>query len=190
MKLLLTLTLSALALNASITLPENFKTSFVQTITNDKGNVITYNGDVVFKSMQERYTDASTGAVQTFTRSLFKWDYTSPSRKEVCTDGVQLIVVDHDLEQVSNYMVEEGINLEAILNVAQKITNTTYKATYKEREYMITLDNRKQLSKIVYVDGLDNGVKIIFNNMNYDEPSFDMKLLECNAPQEYDIIEG
>ena len=189
MKLLLTLSLLAVTLNASITLPDNFRTSFVQTITNDNGKVIKYDGDVVFKNMKENISNMD-GTVQSFTRSLFKWDYTSPTKKEVCTDGVQLIVVDHDLEQVSNYMVDEGINLEAILNVAQKITNNTYKASYKDTEYIITLDNTQQLNKIVYVDGLDNGVKIIFNNMIYNESSFDIKLLECDAPKEYDIIEG
>jgi len=87
-------------------------------------------------------------------------------------------------------MVNEGIDLESILKVAQKITNVDYKATYKETEYIITLDNSEQLSKIVYVDNLDNGVKIIFNNMNYNSTSFDVKKLECQAPKEYDIIEG
>jgi len=189
MKLLLTLSALVVTLNASITLPDNFNTNFTQTITNDNGKVINYNGDLIFKNMKESITNLD-GTAQSFSRSLFKWNYTSPTKKEVCTDGVQLIVVDHDLEQVSNYMVDEGINLEAILNVAQKITNDTYKASYKETEYIITLDNSQQLSKIVYVDGLDNGVKIIFNNMNYNQSSFDVKLLECDAPTEYDIIEG
>jgi outer membrane lipoprotein carrier protein len=189
MKLLLTLSLLVVTLNASITLPDNFKTSFVQTITNDKGKVIKYDGNVVFKNMKENISNLD-GSVQSFNRSLFKWDYTSPTKKEVCTDGVQLIVVDHDLEQVSNYMVDEGINLEAILNVAQKITNNSYKASYNDTEYIITLDNNQQLSKIVYVDGMDNGVKIMFNNMRYNQASFDITLLECDAPTEYDIIEG
>jgi outer membrane lipoprotein-sorting protein len=98
-------------------------------------------------------------------------------------------VVDHDLEQVSNYMVDEGINLEAVLNVAEKITSTDYKATYKEVEYLISVDTENQLNKIVYVDNLDNGVKIMFNNIQYNT-NIDINLLECQAPQEYDIIEG
>ena len=189
MKLLLTLSVLVATLNASITLPDNFKTDFIQTITNDNAKVIKYTGNVVFKNMKEKINNMD-GSTQSFSRSLFKWSYLSPTKKEVCTDGVQLIVVDHDLEQVSNYMVDEGINLEAILNVAKKITNNTYQASYKETEYIITLDNTQQLSKIVYVDGLDNGVKIIFNNMRYNEALFDVKLLECDTPEEYDIIEG
>ncbi len=189
MKLLLTLLTLAMALHAEITLPDNFEAKFKQSITNDQGKVIKYDGNVLFKKTTESFFD-NTGIEQSYSRSLFKWNYTSPTKKEVCTDGVQLIVIDHDLEQVSNYMVDEGIDLEGILKVAQKITNVDYKATYKETEYIITLDNKQQLSKIVYVDNLDNGVKIIFNNMNYNNTSFDVKKLECQSPQEYDIIQG
>ena len=189
MKLLLTLLTLAIALQAEIMLPNNFETNFKQSITNDQGKVIKYNGDVVFNKITESFF-ANDGAENSYSRSLFKWNYTSPTKKEVCTDGVQLVVVDHDLEQVSNYMVDEGIDLESIVKVAQKITNIDYKATYKETEYIITLDKNEQLHKIVYVDNLDNGVTIIFDNMNYNNTSFDVKKLECHAPQEYDIIQG
>jgi len=189
MKLVLTLSVLIMALNAEITLPNNFETDFQQSITNDKGKVIKYNGNVLFQNTKESFFNSS-GAEQNYSNSLFKWNYSSPTKKEVCTDGVQLVVVDHDLEQISNYVVDEGINLEAILKVAQKITNVDYKATYKETEYIITLDKNEQLSKIVYVDNLDNGVKIIFNNMTYNSTSFDATKLECQAPKGYDIIEG
>jgi len=174
MKLFITLSALVLMLHANITLPQSFESNFQQTITNDKGKVIEYNGSVLFQNQD---------------RSLFKWNYTYPTKKEVCTDGISLRVVDHDLEQISNYFVDEGINLEAILNVAQKISVTDYKATYKEVEYFISVDIKNQLSKIVYVDNLDNRVKIIFNNIYYNT-AIDMKRLECQAPQEYDIIEG
>ncbi len=189
MKLLLTLSALAMILQADISLPNNFETDFQQSITNDKGKVIKYDGNVIFNNIKESFSD-NRGVVENYSRSLFKWNYNNPTKKEVCTDGIQLVVIDHDLEQVSNYTVDEGINLEAILKVAQKITNLDYKATYKETEYIITLDNNQQLSKIVYVDNLDNGVKIIFNNMNYNNASFDVTKLECQSPKEYDIIEG
>jgi NAD-dependent SIR2 family protein deacetylase len=98
-------------------------------------------------------------------------------------------VVDHDLEQVADYYIEDNINLEEILKVAQQLSRTTYKATYKEVEYLISLDTSGQLQKIVYTDNLDNGVKIIFKNMNYDATIEDAKL-ECHAPKDYDIIKG
>ena len=189
MKLFISLLLLTTALFANITLPQNFNTNFVQTITNDKGNIIKYNGSVIFKNMTFTMLN-DTGTQEPYSQSLFKWSYTAPTKKEVCTDGIQLIVVDHDLEQVSNYLVDEGINLEKILTVAKQISTTAYQATYKDVEYLITLNKEQQLQQIVYVDNLDNGVKIIFSNMNYNNNSFDDKQLECNAPSDYDIIKG
>lgn len=174
MKLLISLVTLSTLLSADISLPQNFKTDFHQTITNEKGKVIKYDGSVLFKK---------------FNRSLFKWSYTSPTQKEVCTDGTQLIVVDHDLEQVSTYMINDGINLEEILKIANKISNNTYQATYKEVEYLISLDEKEQLEQIVYVDNLDNAVKILFNNMNYNN-TLEENALDCNAPQDYDVIKG
>ena len=86
-------------------------------------------------------------------------------------------------------MVDEGIDLKAILSTAKKISSNNYQASYKDVEYLITLDSKKQLSKIVYVDNLDNRVKILFSNMKYNGV-FDTNLLECTAPKEYDIIKG
>lgn len=174
MKSLILLSTFLITLNAQVILPNSFQSNFEQTITSDSGQIINYKGLVYFQDL---------------TQSLFKWNYSEPSKKEVCTDGIQLIVVDHDLEQISNYQVNEGINLQSILNVATKISGQSYKAVYQEIEYLIVLDTLNQLEQIVYTDSLDNNVKIIFNNMNYNV-TLDMSLLECTAPSEYDIIKG
>ena len=189
MKLLIVLSsILFVSLNASISLPSSFSTDFQQTITNDKGKVINYTGHIYFKNMVEAIADDS-GIEHSYARSIFKWNYTSPSKKEVCTDGIQLVIVDHDLEQVASYLVDESIDLKSILSVAQKISSTNYKATYKDVEYLITLDSNSRLSKIIYVDNLENNVKILFSDMNYNK-ILESRLLECNAPQEYDIIKG
>ena len=189
MKILFTLSTLVLMLNASITLPHNFETDFNQTITNDKNKTIYYRGKVTFK--QEHYTIVNeAGDEKEIGSSFFKWNYTHPTQKEVCTDGTQLIVVDHDLEQVSKYLINEGIDLEKILNIAEKISTKDYKATYQDVEYIITLDEKGQLKKIVYVDTLDNGVKIIFEKMQYNIKPFDDKHIKCPDQPDYDVIEG
>jgi outer membrane lipoprotein carrier protein len=178
-----------MSLNAEIELPNNFRADFNQTITNDKGKVIEYQGDVNFKLERQTLTDG-TGYEQNISTKLFKWNYSHPTQKEVCTDGVELTVIDHDLEQVSKYLIDDGIDLEQILKVAIKLSNKDYKATYKEIEYIITLDNAGKLERIVYVDNLDNGVKIIFSNMRYNSNTFNDTSLECKEPTDYDVIEG
>jgi outer membrane lipoprotein carrier protein len=184
-----TISILAISLNGGIVLPNNFETDFNQTITNDKGKIINYSGDVKFKQEITVLFDEN-GAERKISSKLFKWSYKIPTQKEVCTDGVQLIVIDHDLEQVSRYLIDDGLDLEEVLKVAKKISATDYTALYKEIEYLITTDENNRLKKIFYTDNLDNRVKILFENMSYDNKKFDDRGLECEEPQDYDIIEG
>jgi len=189
MKLLYLLSFLSITLNATISLPENFESDFNQTIINPKGKTLLYQGHVRYQHEKEILIDDA-NREETIESHLFRWDYTSPTKKEVCTDGVQLIVLDHDLEQVSRYLISEGINLEEILKVAKQLSSRDYKATYKEVEYLITLDKNEKLQKIFYVDRLDNRVKIEFTQMKYNLKEFDLHQLECTAPTSYDTIEG
>ena len=101
MRLLSLLLLASSLLSASIELPGNFQADFIQKVTNTKNKVITYRGKV-------RFSD----------ETLFKWSYKEPTKKEVCTDGLEVLVVDHDLEQVSAYRISNGINIAQILKKA------------------------------------------------------------------------
>jgi len=94
--------MSIYAFSASITLPENFQAKFTQKITNPKKKVINYSGKVSFSD-----------------KVLLKWEYVKPTKKEVCTNGHDLRVVDHDLEQVSNYRINKGFDLSKILKKAK-----------------------------------------------------------------------
>lgn len=188
MKLLFSLFSLSIMLFAEITLPQNFTTDFHQTITNEKGKVIRYDGKVVFKHQNQIYLN-NLGEETNYSRSLFKWSYEKPTQKEVCTDSTQLIVVDHDLEQVSSYLIEEAMNLDEILKVAQKISTKDYKATYQDVEYLIALDDKGQLEQINYIDNLENSVQIIFKNMNYNTTVNDTALA-CKIPDSYDMIKG
>jgi outer membrane lipoprotein carrier protein len=189
MRFLLTISLVLMFLRAGILLPNNFKSNFTQTITNSKGKVIKYAGDVNFKQERQVFIN-ELNQTEEISSKLFKWSYRTPTKKEVCSDGVQLLVIDHDLEQVSKYLIDDGLDLEEVLKVAQKLTATDYKALYRDVEYLITVDTQNQLKKIFYVDNLDNRVKIVFINMQYNSKSFTNDSLECPINPNYDIIEG
>ncbi len=187
-KILLIISIFAIFLNAGITLPDNFESNFKQTITNDKGKVIKYSGRVYFKADRETFLNQY-NQPEVLSSKLFKWIYSSPTKKDVCSDGTQIIIIDYDLEQISKYLIDDGLDLEKVLNVAQKISNKDYKAVYKNIEYLITMDSHNHLSKIFYVDSLDNKVKILFLNMKYNNPNFNSSNLECPENPNYDIIE-
>jgi len=173
MKLLTLLSLTFSLLLAEINLPENFQADFTQKITNTKQKVITYSGKVRFSNDR-----------------LFKWSYKEPTQKEVCTDGFELLVVDHDLEQVSAFMITKGIDINKILNKATLYSENIYVAEYENKKYTIQVDKRQRLHSIAYYDDLDNKVQIVFKKMKYGKGDLPVKSMKCNYPRDYDMIQG
>jgi len=173
--ILLILIVNIVAFSASITLPENFQAKFTQKITNPKKKVINYSGKVSFSD-----------------KSLLKWEYIKPTKKEVCTNGEDLIVVDHDLEQVSNYRIDKGFDLSKILKKAKAVKDrkTVYLAKYEGKNYTIQTDAKGRLSRVAYFDDLENTVLIIFTKMKYGKGKLKASSMKCNYPKDYDIING
>jgi len=157
---------------ATIELPKNFQADFTQKITNTKGKIIDYRGKVSFSN--ER---------------LFKWSYTQPTKKEVCTNGSELLVVDHDLEQVSSYYIARGIDIAKVLDNAKLHSANIYVAKYENKQYTIQL-NKQKLHSIAYFDDLENKVQIVFKHMKYGKGDLSEKTMKCNYPKDYDMIRG
>ena len=174
MRLLLVVLLAVSTLfGASITLPENFQADFTQKITNAKKKSINYSGKVRFSN-----------------KTLLKWEYLKPTKKEVCTNGTELLVVDHDLEQVSNYLISKGFDLAKILSKAKEHSKNIYVAKYENKNYTIQVDAKQKLQSIAYFDDLDNKVQIVFRKMRYGKGRLDPASMKCNYPKNYDMIRG
>lgn len=168
----LMLSLPKLYAQSSLVLPKSFQAKFEQHITSDKKNKISYVGTIKY-SLQR-----------------FKWSYKIPTKKDVCSSGKELIVVDHGLEQVSRYIVDDGLDLHAIMQQAKLHRKSVYIASYKGTNYTIQIDKQKRLSRIAYRDNLDNNVLIIFEKMRYSNKEISRKNLVCKIPQTYDQIGG
>ena len=173
MKLLFLHLLLSAMIFANIELPENFQADFTQKITNTKGKVIHYSGKVRFSN-----------------EKLFKWSYTEPTKKEVCTNGLELLVVDHDLEQVSAYLIAKGIDIAKVLNKAKVYSKNIYVADYENKKYTIQVDSKQKLHSIAYFDDLDNKVQIVFKHMKYGKGNLPTQSMKCNYPKNYDMIRG
>jgi len=173
MRLLSLLLLALSLLSANIELPDNFQADFTQKITNTKQKVITYSGKV-------RFSDVT----------LFKWSYEEPTQKEVCTNGLELLVVDHDLEQVSAYLISQGIDIAKILKKAILHSDHIYVAEYENKKYTIQVDRKGKLHSIAYYDDLDNKVQIVFKHMKYGKGNLPTQSMKCNYPKNYDMIQG
>jgi len=159
--------------SASISLPENFQAKFTQKITNPKKKVINYSGKVYFSD-----------------HTLLKWEYTKPTKKEVCTNGFELTVVDHDLEQISRYNIDKGFNLTEILKKAKHYKDNIYLAQYQGKQYTIGVDSKSRLQSVSYFDELDNKVQIAFMRVKYGKGKLSPSLLTCKYPKHYDMIKG
>ncbi|WP_309499078.1 LolA-like outer membrane lipoprotein chaperone [Sulfurovum sp.] len=173
MRLSLSLLFASSMLFANVELPENFQAEFTQKITNTKEKVIHYSGKVRFSN-----------------ESFFKWNYEEPTKKEVCTNGLELLVVDHDLEQVSVYLITKGIDIAKILKKAKPHSKNIYVAEYENKKYTIQVDKQQKLHSIAYFDDLDNKVQIVFKHMKYGQVDLPSSTMKCNYPNDYDRIEG
>ncbi len=171
--LLLIVTLGLYVYAASIILPENFQADFTQKITNTKKKSINYSGKVRFSN-----------------KTLLKWEYLEPTKKEVCTDGLELLVVDHDLEQVSTYLINKGFDFAKILKKAKEHSKNVYVAKHENISYTIQVDGKQQLHSIAYFDDLDNKVQIVFKKMKYGKGTLSPESMKCNYPKNYDMIRG
>ncbi|MDD2451406.1 LolA-like outer membrane lipoprotein chaperone [Sulfurovum sp.] len=165
--------LSGILAASPISIPENFKAAFTQRITNPDKKVIHYKGTIRFSGPK-----------------MLKWVYQEPTQKEVCSNGENVTVVDHDLEQVSYYLIEKGFDLAEILKTAKpyKETKTVFIAKYQGRDYTIQVDAKKRLSRVAYYDDLENEVLIIFEKMQYGKGKLPFESMLCEAPASYDVI--
>ena len=171
--LLFVLSMNIFIFAESISVPENFQANFTQKITNPKNKVINYSGKVYFSNT-----------------SKLKWEYRKPTKKEVCTNGLELLVVDHDLEQVSQYNISKGFNLSKILKKAKFHKKNLYLADYNGKKYTIQVDSKNRLQAVAYFDDLDNKVQIAFLKVKYGKGKLSSKKMICNYPKAYDVIRG
>ncbi len=173
LKQLLLLLLLPVFASSEIKLPDNFTANFSQIITNTKKKVINYSGKVAFSD-----------------KKLFKWSYLEPTKKEVCTDGLELLVVDHDLEQVSAYYIAKSLDIAKILKNSKLHSKNIYVTESEGKKYTIQLDTAQKLHSIAYYDELDNKVQIVFHNMKYGKGRLSYEKMQCNYPVGYDVIRG
>lgn len=169
----LALFLSFVELFASaIKMPNGMMANFLQKVTNQQKKVLKYSGKILIW------------------KNKIKWTYTKPSKKEVCSDGKRLIVVDHDLEQVGFYKMNKSFNLQQIIKNAKHHKDNIYVARYQKKNYTIAIDKRGLISQIAYHDDMDNVVNIHFNNIKILKKAPSSNSLMCQYPSSYDLLGG
>jgi len=174
MKIVIVLLLIAISsAEADIKIPTSFASSFTQKITSSKNRVIKYRGKILLNNTGE-----------------LKWSYKKPTKKEVCSNGQDFTIVDHDLEQASFHLLNKALDLTEVLKKAKHYKGNLYVATYQDRNYTFSIDRSGKIDQIAYNDELDNVVNIHFQNMSYSNKPNSKKSMRCPYPDSYDIIRG
>lgn len=168
-----TMLILSMIVSGEIKLPVSFSADFIQKVTDKSNQAIRYSGKI--------YMNAP---------DTLKWVYIKPSKKEVCSDGAIVTVVEHDLEQVSFYRLDKSFNIYKLLSNAKHYKDNIYLASYKGKQYTIALDDKKRVEQIAYRDDMDNIVNIHFYNIKYSNTPINSSKLECPYPKNYDIVEG
>jgi len=138
---------------------KTYQASFVQTVTNNSGKVIVYNGLVYIKQPNKML-----------------WEYKTPIEKYVYMNKLKIIIDEPELEQAIYTELTNEINLIDFLNNPDLVDD----------KYTLTFKNDKLIS-IKYSDEMENNIEISFANIKVNQNITD-QLFQFIAPLDYDII--
>lgn len=167
LSLLLTISLS---LFADLDHLDSFEADFTQSVTDEKGKKLTYQGSL--KAQRP---------------NMALWVYTSPIEKSVYIKEGLVSVVEPELEQVLVRKIESDFDFFTILSRAKKISSTHYQAAFEEQKIEIYLKD-SQISSLSYKDKLENDILITFKNQE-ENRLLSPSIFDAIFPSHYDLIE-
>ena len=156
-------------LHSSLKDINSFEADFIQSITDDKKNVLTYTGHIIASKPQNA-----------------KWNYIKPIQKEVYINRFEVTIIEPEIEQVIIKRVELEFDFFNMIGKAKEIKENIYLAKYNNSEFTIIL-SEKLIKSIIYIDEFENNVEIVFKNQKQNN-KIDLKKFTPIFPLYYDII--
>jgi outer membrane lipoprotein carrier protein len=147
----------------------SFEANFVQTITDEKGKVLSYSG-----------------TLQALKPQFALWNYKKPVEKRVYIQNKRVSIVEPELEQVIIRRISSDFDFFALMSNAKKLDKEHYVAKFEDSDIFIELKGSKVLS-LSYKDKFDNDVKILFSEQQQNI-EISPTLFEASYPNDYDII--
>ncbi len=145
----------------------NFSSEFTQSVSS-KDSKIDYSGRFVL------------------TQNKAFWSYEKPSKKEIFIQNNEIIIVEHDLEQVVFSKLDKIPNLNEIFKRAKKINDNKLEAKYEGINYQIYLE-KDEVKSISYKDEFENSVLITLFNQRKNT-KIDENIFTPNFPKNYDLV--
>lgn len=154
--------------DANLPVPRSIFAKFTQSVES-KSKKLVYKGDFIV-----------TGNDST------KWQYLSPTRKEICGKGNIFKIVDHDLEQATYYRSREAIDVRMLIREARKYNDNIYTTKMNNISYTFRINKDNHVDQIVYRDSMDNIVRLKLYDVVYTDIDIPDKYLECHTPSGFD----
>ena len=169
MKHIFLYTLLSTLLFASLDNINSFEADFTQMVTDDKGKVLTYTGNVIASKPQNAL-----------------WDYIKPITKKIYIDSHKVTVIEPEIEQVIIRRIESSFDFFNMIKKAKKTGDNSYLAIFKSSEFIIKTE-KSLIKSIAYSDEFENSVHILFENQKQNR-EIDKMIYIPNIPVEFDII--
>ena len=154
---------------ASLENINSFQADFTQTVIDDKGKVLTYNGRVVASKPQNAL-----------------WNYLKPVTKDIYINADSITVIEPEIEQVIIRKIESNFDFFNMIRKAKKTDENSYLAMFKNSKFIIKTEN-SLIKSISYSDEFENSVQILFENQKQNE-EINEDIYTPNIPLEFDII--
>ncbi|WP_411675406.1 LolA-like outer membrane lipoprotein chaperone [Campylobacter sp. LR264d] len=146
---------------------KNFSSDFTQSVSS-KNSKIDYKGHFIITPNQAF------------------WKYESPNKKEIYINKEDIVIIEHDLEQVIFSKFDKVPNLSEIFKKAKQIDSKTYEVKYDNINYTIKL-NKDSVENISYQDEFENNILIEFYNQNKDD-FINSNVFTPKIPKHYDKV--
>jgi outer membrane lipoprotein carrier protein len=147
----------------------SFEANFIQTITDEKGKVLSYSG-----------------TLQALKPQFALWNYKKPVEKRVYIQNKRVSIVEPELEQVIIRRISSDFDFFTLMSNAKKIDKEHYVAKFEDSDIFIELKDSKVLS-LSYKDKFDNDVKILFSEQ-LQNIEISPTIFQASYPNSYDII--
>lgn len=148
---------------------DSLNSKFRQTITNEVGKKIIYEGELYLKKPY-----------------FALWEYREPVLKQVYLNRDEVIIIEPELEQVILTRVKSQIDFISILKNSKEISKDIREAFVEEQRYVIYLKDDK-LERVQFIDKMENRVDILFFEQKLN-PKISESFFTPRIPKEFDIL--
>ncbi|MDR0664141.1 MAG: outer-membrane lipoprotein carrier protein LolA [Helicobacteraceae bacterium] len=145
------------------------KQSFIQRVTNEQNQTITFSGAVWLKQP-----------------NLVRYDYVKPQKKTVTARGDRILILEPDLEQATRFTSEIALNIIDLWRQSYAVGEGKREAIIKNQKIAIEHEGAN-ITKVYYTDDLDNFVEIMLSDPERDKP-IDDGFFTPAIPNGWDII--